>query len=247
MGSSSSVEPIHLAAASISENLMRLHLPILLLLFIPCGVLVSGSALAKKKNPDLEETDKLPALQNRLYRLEHEINLGVGVLPVDAFYKGVTFNGGYAWHINDLWAVEGHFSYSKNIKTALRDKLENNFGEPPSKFAEISYYGEVGGLFKPIYGKLSFFNKSLVYGEIFLSLSGVVARMNGGSVTETEPQGKGSRLAFGASPGFGLRGYISRHFSVRFDFRYLLLYSRGEGHYPLTLGLSLAYTTRSDS
>lgn len=203
-------------------------------------------AAAKPKGPAWEESDKLPAVQNRLYRLEHEFQVGVGVLPVDAFSKGVAFGGGYAWHITDLWAVELRAAYMQNIKTSLRDKLENNFGEPPLKFAEIKLYGELGALFKPIYGKLSFLNKTLVYGEIYLSLAAIVARMEGGTATDDEPQGKGDRMAFGGAPGFGLRGYLNRYMSLRFDFRYMLLYSRGEGHYPLALTLNLAFTTRSD-
>ena len=206
----------------------------------------SGLALAKKTRPEWEESDKLPAVQNRLYRNEHELMAGIGVLPVDAFYKGVVFNGGYTWHVSDLWGIEARFSYLRNLKTSLRDKLEKNFAEPPSKFAEILYYGEAGAVFKPIYGKLSFMNKTLVYGEIYLSLTGVVARMTGGTATDTEPQGKAARMGFGGAPGFGLRGYLTRRLSLRFDFRYLLLYSAGEGHYPLALSLNLAFTTRSD-
>jgi outer membrane beta-barrel protein len=208
-------------------------------------ILQAGVGRAQQET-DWEESDKLPAVQNRLYNVEHEFDLGVGVLPIDAFYKGVTFNGGYAWHITDLWAVEGHFYWLKNLNTSLRDKLENNFGIPPSRFAEIMMYGEAGMLFKPLYGKLSFLNKTLVYGDFYFSLSGVVARMNGGKKTETEPMGKGKRLAFGGAPGFGLRGYLSRYISLRFDFRYMILYSQGEGHFPLSLTLSLGFTTRSD-
>jgi outer membrane beta-barrel protein len=219
-----------------------------LLAFIAVGsaVLSSDAAIAKKAAPAWEESDKLPAVQNRQYRMEHEFQLGVGVLPVDAFYKGVVFGGGYAWHITDLWAVELRGAYLRTIKTALRDKLENNFGEPPSKFAEVNIYGELGVLFKPIYGKLSALNRALIYGEIYLSLGAVVARMDGGTPTDDEPQGKGKRLAFGGAPGFGLRGFLSRYVSLRFDLRYMLLYSRGEGHYPLALTLNLAFTTRSD-
>ena len=47
----------------------------------------SEQAHAKRSSPQWEESDKLPAVQNRLYRNEHEFMLGVGVLPVDAFYQ----------------------------------------------------------------------------------------------------------------------------------------------------------------
>ncbi len=208
----------------------------------------SSGAAPTEEEPQWEESDDLPAIQNRKFRLEHELDLGMGILPADAFYKGVSFTGAYLWHISDLWAAEGRFSYLTPmlIKTELRDKLEKNFGEPPSKFAEIHMYGEAGVLFKPIYGKLSFLNKTLVYGELYLSLSAAVAKMVGGKATDNEPQGKGTRIAFGGAPGFGMRGFLNRYMSLRFDFRYMMLYSQGEMHYPLALTLSLGITTRSD-
>ena len=209
-------------------------------------VALPTATLAKGTDPDWEETDKLPAVQNRRYRMEHEFNLGIGVLPVDAFYKGLTASGGYAWHITDLWAVEGRGYYSQNFKTSLRDKLENNFGEPPSKFAQVRWYAELGLLFKPLYGKLAFLNNQQVYGEVFLSAAAVVSRMDGGKATEAEPQGQGPRMAFGGAPGFGFRGWLSERWSLRFDFRSHIVAAAGELYYPITLTLSLALSTRSD-
>jgi outer membrane beta-barrel protein len=217
--------------------------------WILLALLTDGRALAKKRSPEWEESDKLPAVQNRLYRNEHEFMLGIGVLPVDAFYKGVLLNGGYTWHFSDLWGLEGRFSYSANTKTSLRTRLENGFPQqaPTGKFAELSYYGEVGPVFKPIYGKLSFLNKTLVYGEIYLSLTGVVGLMKGGLASDQTAGGfKGEHVCFGAAPGFGIRAFVTPRLSVRFDFRYLLLYSDGDGYFPLALTLNFAYSTRSD-
>ena len=206
----------------------------------------SAPALAEDKGEELEESDKLPAVQNRLYRTEHELDIGGGVLPVDPYIKGVSVGGGYAWHFTDIWAAELFGGYLTNIKTSLRDKLENNFGIPTTRFPQIDWYGAAGALFKPIYGKLSFLNKTLVYGEFYLSLAGIVAGMSGGTKTEAEPDGKGPRLAFGGAPGFGIRGYLHERISMRIDFRWMILYSRGDVHYPLSLTLNFGFSTRSD-
>jgi len=231
-----------------------MHLRLLLLaIALPLGLL-SNPAIAKEKEKtkeedkgtQFEESDKLPAVQNRLFRTEHELDVGIGVLPVDPYVKGVTFGGGYAWHFTDMWAAELFGAYLQNLHTSLRDKLENNFGIPTSRFVQIDWYAAAGGLFKPIYGKLSFLNKSLVYGELYLSLAAIVAWMEGGTKTELEPEGKGPRLGFGGAPGFGIRGYITPRISMRIDFRWMVLYSRGEGHYPLLLTLNFGFTTRSD-
>jgi len=230
---------------------MKIFPKVFLMVWV-CGLVMivfSPKATAQKNEKplgDLEESDELPSVQNRLYRVEHEFSLGVGVLPVDPFSKGVTFGGGYGWHFNDIWAVELQGAYLRNIKTDLREKLENGFAEPPERFPEILYFGGLGVLFKPIYGKLSFLNKTLIYGDIYLSMIGVVSRIVGNLDRGDALENRGERMAFGGAPGFGLRGYLNRYISLRFDFRSMVLYSAGKGYYPLSLTLSVAFSTRSD-
>lgn len=223
-------------------------MPIRWLTLLGLAWLVAAAAAgpARAATEEMEETDALPTVQNRLFRNQHEFSGSVGILPIDPFYKGMTLGGGYAWHITDLWAVEGTFSYLVTFKTGLRKDLEENFAIPPTLFDELKWYGQAGALFKPLYGKLSLFNKSLVYGELYFSAHAVVAQMEGGRADDENPQGKGQRLAFGGAPGFGIRGYLNEYFSVRFDFRTMILASAGEVHVPLSLSLSVAVTTRTD-
>ncbi len=215
-----------------------------------------GGASARAQERTQEETefnfqegDKLPAVQNRLYRLQHEFHVGGGVLPLDPFTKGVTLSGGYGWHINDTWGVEGRFSYLFNMSTHSRDQLEQNFAIDPTHFVQFKYIGELSALFKPIYGKLSALNKSLLFGEIYVSGGAAVARVVGGSddeYSEIKPQGWKERIGYGGSLGFGLRGYASRYFSLRLDFRGLFIYSQYDWQFPLMITLSGAVSTRTD-
>ncbi|MBK8482505.1 MAG: outer membrane beta-barrel domain-containing protein [Proteobacteria bacterium] len=210
---------------------------------------VSGARRASAKKRVLwEETDKLPAVQNRRYRVQHEFAAAVGTLPADPYTKGLTLSGSYGWHLNDLWAIEARGHWVRNFNSALRDKLEGNFGTDADRFDKIKFFGQLGGLFKPLYGKFSFLNDQQVYGEFFLSLHGVVAQLDGGGGSADDPVGRGQRLAFGASPGFGVRGFLSEHWSLRLDISWLVLFAEtGETHLPLLLTFSLAGTTRSDS
>lgn len=198
-----------------------------------------------------EETDELPAVQNRKYWLQHELAAGVAHLPLDPYTKGVAVTGGYTWHLNHTWGLEGHFGWVFNYRASLREELENNFGEPDTKFRRMKWFAKVGTLFKPLYGKLAFFNDSQVYGEFYLSAYVVVAQLEGGEKTENEPAGRGERIAVGPAPGFGLRGFLTRSLSVRFDFNWMVLFTGGflskndspfEVDAPLTLTLTLAYT-----
>lgn len=204
-------------------------------------------AYAARDEPTWEESDELPAVQNRKYRMEHELAAGIGLLPTDPYTKGVAVSGSYTWHLNNLWGVRGDFSWVFNYNSSLRDKLEENFGIQTTRFDKIKLFGQLGGLFKPLYGKLAFLNDAQIYGELYLSLNAVVAQLEGGRKTDTEPQGKGERLAFGTAPGLGIRGFITPHLSARLDLSWMILVAQsGEIHTPLLLNLSFAMTTRSD-
>ncbi len=212
----------------------------------------------RKKGPEFridrsrwEETDQLPAVQNRKYRLQHELAVGVVYLPLDPFTKAVALTGGYTWHLSHTWGIEGHFGWLFNYRASLREKLENNFGEPDTQFRRMKWFAKLGTVFKPLYGKLALFNDTQVYGEFYLSAYAVVAQLKGGEQTENEPTGRGQRIAVGPAPGFGLRGFITRSLSIRFDFNWMVLFTGGflaqngspfEVDAPLTLTFTLAYT-----
>ena len=48
-----------------------------------------SSSVAFAQTEDLENPGTVSAVQDRAYRLQHELDLSVGVLPLDAFYKGL--------------------------------------------------------------------------------------------------------------------------------------------------------------
>lgn len=228
---------------------MRLSFAIL------AALILASAPASAADDPPWEETDKLPAVQNRKFRMEHEFAAGAGVLPIDPYTKGLAVTGGYTWHINETWAAEAHFSWIFNFAASLRDKLENNFGEPESKFRRTKFFGQAGALFKPLYGKLAFLNDSQIYWEFYVSTYIAFGQLYGGRKTELEPAGRGDRWAIGPAPGFGFRGFLTRYLSLRFDFNWIVFFSGSflapggspfEVVAPLKLSLNLSFTTRSD-
>jgi outer membrane beta-barrel protein len=174
-------------------------------------VLVIGllAAAAPAVADEFEEGGTLYAIQNRKHVMGHEFTLAVGTIPMDAFYKGLVGTFQYTYHFSDAWAWEiVSFSYSKNIWTALRDDLEQNWKVKPVNIPEMNYFGDTNIVWKPLYGKLAYLNRSLVYGELFFNAGAAVAKY-------TTP---GAYL--GADAGFGLRVHLSPHFSTRLDIRY---------------------------
>lgn len=158
---------------------------------------------------ELEEGGKLYTIQNRKYVMAHEFSIGVGLVPLDAFYKGVTGTFAYTYHFSDLWAWEiVGATYSLNFDTSLRKELENNFNVRPTRFPELRFFFDSNLVLKPLYGKAVYLNETLIYGELFLEFGPAVARYE-----------NTNGVFVGADLGIGLRLYLSKNFAMRFELR----------------------------
>ena len=89
-----------------------------------CGLVFAPLASAAAEEAGYGEGGKVYAVQKKGYQLKHELYGAVGVLPMDAMYKGVTFGGGYTYHFSHHFAWEAvQFLYSANIDTGLKKDL----------------------------------------------------------------------------------------------------------------------------
>ncbi|MEZ4273261.1 MAG: hypothetical protein R3C68_18035 [Myxococcota bacterium] len=115
------------------------------------------------------------SIQERPYHLGHEFSLGLGVLPLDAFYVGAVLGGSYTYHFTDFWAWELiNLNFSKNFDTALEGELLNDFNALPVQGGgdRITVFGTSNLIIKPLFGKLAIFNSDVVYSETFFALGG---------------------------------------------------------------------------
>ncbi|MFB6263783.1 MAG: outer membrane beta-barrel domain-containing protein [Bradymonadaceae bacterium] len=155
-----------------------------------------------------DESYESVVVQDRKFSPTHEFTGSVGVLPLDAFAKGVTVSGGYTLHFSNLLAWEAlQFTYSFQVQTDLNDKL-STFGVEPTPFELLEYYLTSDIVFKPVYWKGSVLNTGLAYGEFYL--------VGGGTY------GWYTRSSWpGFNVGAGIRLYGSQLVSFRLDTRYL--------------------------
>ncbi len=182
----------------------------------PLAVLFFGlvqPAAAQSVDPD--GGTRVFSIQPRPYRLGHEFQLGLGVLPMDAFYVGAVPTASYTYHFSDFWAWEiGSLGYSKNFDTSLRDDLREQYNLEPVRGGgdRIHLVATSSLVVKPLFGKLALFNRDIVHSETFFSLGG-------GMVL------KGEVPLFSMALGVGLRFWSSEVLSLRFDVRDYLLFS----------------------
>ncbi|MBX5483785.1 MAG: outer membrane beta-barrel domain-containing protein [Myxococcaceae bacterium] len=175
---------------------------VVMLIGILAGAFPSA-ALAQYES--LENPGSVSAVQERLYRMNHELDLGVGVLPLDAFYKGLAVQVGYTYHFTDSFAwqiARGTYSYS--VDTGLREQLERDFGVDPTVFEEVEWMAGSDLVWSPFYGKLAVMNQRVVHFAAFLSLGGTVLKMNVG-------------FRPGIAVGAGLRVFQNKWVSFRLD------------------------------
>jgi len=177
-------------------------------------------ALALAQVEELENPGTVSAVQERQYRMNHELTLGVGVLPLDAFYKGVTGQVSYTYHFTDSFAWQvGRGAYSYNVNTGLRSQLERDFGVLPTAFDEVNWMVGSDLVWTPWYGKASFLNRSVTHFEIFLvgGLSVLNLHLASSNATTGGSGLSGTAFRPAANLGIGLRVYSNRFVSFRFD------------------------------
>ena len=190
-------------------------LPVVLLLLCP--------ALASAQVPELENPGTIQAVQERQYRLNHELAFGIGVLPLDAFYKGLLAQLSYTTHFSDQLAwrvVRGAYSY--NVNTGLRTQLVRDFNVNPTAFEQVQWMVGSDVVWSPFYGKTAFLNRSVSHFEIFF--------VGGGSVLNLANSSGGPGV-FRPAVNFGLgaRLFSSKHVSYRLDLADNVVISKDKG------------------
>jgi outer membrane beta-barrel protein len=181
---------------------------------------LTSVALPRIARAQLEFDNEAPrvfSIQERPYRLGHEFTLGLGVLPLDAFYVGVTTSASYTYHFSDFWAWEiAGGSYALNFSTGLEKDLFEQHGVVPTARdvaqMKISALATSSMVIKPLFGKLAVFNDDIIYSETFF-------------VAGIGPARKGQFWRPMVDLGVGLRFWTSGVLSWRLDIRDYLIFS----------------------
>jgi outer membrane beta-barrel protein len=176
-------------------------------------------------------------VQERLFRVGLELDAGLGILPLNAFSKGVMVEGGVTYHFTNMlaWEIAQGGYVVGNLDTGLKDQLLQNFGVTPTELSRATFLVGSNFVFTPFYGKLAGLNRSVSHVELFFPIGITLAGYeNPGKVQE------------GIDLGVGLRWFLGPHTSLRVDARDYLL-TPGFSNFSLTdellfaVGLSVAF------
>jgi outer membrane beta-barrel protein len=176
---------------------------------------LAGSAVAQEVDEE-EDTQNLRSLavQARHHQHWHELTVSFGVLPVDAFLKGLAVSGDYTLHFNDLFAWEIVHAYG--VLTRVETELNNDLTNVgiPNPFNYVSWAATSNFVFTPFYGKYSVVNRTQVFTELFLAAGAGYGWMTLAQGNEDPTQ----HLVVDA--GLGFRVFFGEYFSIRFDLRW---------------------------
>lgn len=163
-------------------------------------------AVALAQYEELENPGTVAAVQERMFRMGHELTLGGGILPLDAFTKSVYAQVSYVAHFSDSFAWQvGRGAYMQGLQTGLREQLEREFEVLPTRFDEVDWMVGSDLLWTPFYGKATVLNRSVLHLEAFLMLGATVLHMKSGAFRP------------GVNAGLGLRFFHTKVLSYRLD------------------------------
>lgn len=174
----------------------------------------SSAANAAEDDSDIREEQRV-VIQNRKFKLGAELTLEAATLPLDPFYKGLAGSARITYHFNDFHAWElagGTFAY--NLDSSLAKQLFDNFGVQRAELPGLQAMVESDYVMKPFYGKFALANRTLLYQEVYLVLGGTLTYWTDAS------------FRYGPNYGGGIRFFLADWFSVRFDLRHAVVFSR---------------------
>jgi outer membrane beta-barrel protein len=187
-------------------------------------VLLCLAPFAAQAQEELENPGVVLAVQDRTYRMQSELMLAIGVLPLDAFTKGISGEVSYTYHFSDSFAWQiGRFLYSYNVATGLQNQLTRDFGVNPTAFPQTNWIAGSDVMWTPIYGKFAWLNNSVAHFEIYglLGLSVANQRISADVASGTTS----TQFLPGIDFGIGWRFYITKSVSLRFEVTDNLLFS----------------------
>lgn len=199
----------------------------LLLSIFACSVIIEQGGFVQAAHAQASVPKRV--VQNRRTVPTYEWTLAAGVLPLDAFKKGLTAGGSLTIHQNHRWAWEAlSLAYSFELETDLEEQLQTFYSLQPTPFERVKLFALSNVVFKPLYWKGSWLNQKMAYGELLL-----VAGGGYGWLSQT------SRPAFDA--GFAVKLLHENEFATRLDVRMISFFNAEDVHNELwvNLGFSL--------
>lgn len=168
-------------------------------------LLISAAGAAQAQVGDLENPGSVSAIQERPFRMVHELDLSFGVLPADAFYVGLYGQVGYTAHFSDTiaWQI-GRAAYNYAARTGLRKELETKYNVLPTTSEEVQFFLGSDLIWTPLHLKFALLNRLVLHGEVFFIVGATVFKFT-------------NTFRPAVNLGIGARVVLTQNVSLRLD------------------------------
>jgi outer membrane beta-barrel protein len=184
-----------------------------------------------------EEKVAAYAVQSRLFRLGGELTVAAGILPINAFNKGLTVGGSFTYHMSNSWAwevIHGAYVY-KQLDTGLKTELLENFNVQPTEISALDFTLSSNLMLTPLYGKFAVFNRRLIHLDVSLPFGVAMARY-------INPQA----YLVGPDVGIIFRVFVSPHVSFCLDLRDYVFFNHWNTRNEVHVALGAAFAWGGD-
>lgn len=185
-----------------------------------------------------KDKEEVYAIQNRVFHRNHELDLSLGNVLDDDFFHVYPIGLGYLYHFNERYAWEvARVLYHFNEAKELKSTLENEFNVTPERFPEQKYSYFSHFVYKPLYGKHAFLNRSIINSEfIFFAGLGMIHYEWQRSFGESETED-----AMALSFGLGWKYFINDKLCLNIELRDVVSFRQDDTEYYPAFGIGLGY------
>ncbi|MEZ4813967.1 MAG: outer membrane beta-barrel domain-containing protein [Bdellovibrionota bacterium] len=167
------------------------------------------------------DDNKVLVIQDRKYNKTGRLEVGadLGMTSATAFYNSYTVGLRSAYYFNEYWGVQAFGNYSMNTDTNEKEQLESflvtSGFKSTKEFLQPKFFGGIGVLWNPIYGKFAWFRSRIIHFDIYGGLGLSVLTMDSTFNKPAAGQGaqrKGSsQVAPGSLANLGIRIFINKN------------------------------------
>lgn len=168
---------------------------------------------------------KVLVLQDRRYTKAKKFELGVhgGVMNSSPFYTSVSKGVHADYYFSEYLGLDTFWNSSSNSLSADANQIDEflkRFDFPSKKEyqAPKQFYG-FALLWSPIYGKFAFFRKSIIHFDIYGSAGMAILTSESNKYPD---EGGRNQTHKGSLASLGMRVFLNKYWSLRFDARHTL-------------------------
>jgi outer membrane beta-barrel protein len=178
---------------------------------------------------DAYDLPQVVAIESRLFQVKNEITPEIGILPLDAFNKSLTYGGTYTHYFSSYWGWEVlEFKMANNMNTGLKNDLITQFNVRPQGILDsIKYYGMTNLVYTPVYSKNLFFNQSIYHSDTSFVLGVGSVNFESGESAPIFGGGLMLRYFLGASTNIKLNSRLYYHTGQNKSSNFLLALNIG--------------------